>query len=237
MKIEPATTADLPAANATVTVPVEMGSDESVVEAIAKARKLTVDTWQKAYETLKSKYSSPAQQPSRADGALYRGKPAIYWIGQYRDTDPKTRKEALDALGALAKKDKSLISFLIDAFEDKEMGVHATVVIVQLGEDAVPALVEVLRNNTSIPVRRRAALALANMGGGAKSAVPALRQMLQDKDASLVNAATNALGQIGPGAKERSRQWSICLVVFSNRTMNLRLKPTSEYLASLGRTK
>lgn len=70
-------------------------------------------------------------------------------------------------------------------------------------KEAVPALVQALKDeNSDIRARRSAVYALGKIGPGAKEAVPALVQALEDKDSIIREAAAHVLGKIGPEAKE-----------------------------------
>ena len=55
--------------------------------------------------------------------------------------------------------------------------------------------------DTSNSVRVAAAMALAEIGGDAREAVPALIKTLDDKDVEVRGAAIFALGEIGPDAR------------------------------------
>jgi len=68
--------------------------------------------------------------------------------------------------------------------------------------DAVPALVETLRTDTTGSVREAAAGALGEMGAVSPEVVPALIEALGVGWGGLSVAATEALGKIGPGAKD-----------------------------------
>ena len=76
---------------------------------------------------------------------------------------------------------------------------NATEALSNIGEDAVPALIQALQDQDEW-VRSRATLALGRIGGGAEDAVPALMQTLQDKDVYVRKYAASALGSIGEGA-------------------------------------
>ena len=61
--------------------------------------------------------------------------------------------------------------------------------MVEIGEDAVPALIQALQDQVS-NVRNNAARALGSIGEGAVDAVPALIQLLKDQDEWVrINAA------------------------------------------------
>ena len=63
---------------------------------------------------------------------------------------------------------------------------------------AVPLLTDLLKDRDST-VRSSAAYALGEFGPEARAAIPALMELLKDKDASRA-AAASALGDIGPEA-------------------------------------
>jgi HEAT repeat protein len=58
-------------------------------------------------------------------------------------------------------------------------------------------------NHPEARVRRLAMYALTHCGPAAKSAVPALRQALQDADPQVREAAGRALGEIDPQAAKK----------------------------------
>ncbi len=84
-----------------------------------------------------------------------------------------------------------------------DWGVKATVaeVLAQMGEVAVPALIEALRDPDTM-VRVQAARSLARMGPTGSDAVPALIEALHDPDDLVREHAARALGQMGPAASE-----------------------------------
>jgi HEAT repeat protein len=71
----------------------------------------------------------------------------------------------------------------------------------------VPALVLVMQKDSYGTARSQAALALGNIGPGARSAVPSLMEALSDK--TLVEAAAAALDKIGEGAAAAKRLTSV----------------------------
>ena len=73
--------------------------------------------------------------------------------------------------------------------------VLAEVVILHIGQSAVPPLEAALSNNNS-EIRLVAAHDLGGIKSEAVAAVPALKKVLEDKDQRVRNAATNALRSI-----------------------------------------
>jgi HEAT repeat protein len=191
------------------TPPSDLGSGKTWDEAKEALR----SQWQKAYERLKSRYpvrldegagAVPGKQAeaSKDQGALYAGKPASFWLNQLEDANPKFRVEAVEALEALARKNKKLIQVLSDALKDKDNAVAsaASDALGVLGSDAVPALINVLKDRTVPAAHSYAAYALGRIGPGAKGAVPLLAELVT-RDKAIQRSAITALGRIGPEAR------------------------------------
>jgi HEAT repeat protein len=83
---------------------------------------------------------------------------------------------------------------------DAEKSGRARLLLITLGEPAVPAVAELLRSGT--PAERIvAANTLWGMGGRARAAVPDLAAALADPDPALRAAAAMALENMGPAAE------------------------------------
>ena len=136
-------------------------------------------------------------------GPHYGGKPASFWLNQLQDSNPKFRVEAVEALGSIAKKNKGLIPVLVSALSDKSdnVGGSAVSALGSLGLDAVPALLEVLKDKKSPKQVSRAAAAVGQVGPDAKAAVPVLTSALKMDDWAVRVSAIYSLGGIGPDAK------------------------------------
>jgi HEAT repeat protein len=72
--------------------------------------------------------------------------------------------------------------------------------LTEIGEPAVPTLVDLMRNH-DIPVRGNASSALTKLGPRAASAVPELLELLNGDQADLRHRAVWILGAIGPAAE------------------------------------
>src|SRR5262249_52315708 len=118
------------------------------------------------------------------------------------DSDPA----AIDALGAIGPAAKAaapvLIVELTRFVRCSSNPAHAAAALQKIGPDAVPALVEALRpaaGEEAYSLHRRRYLVaniLGKMGPGAREAVPALRELLVEKDESLRTAVAQALKAI-----------------------------------------
>ena len=113
----------------------------------------------------------------------------LFWIAYYAPVD----SSGLDAL--------------INALGDKDQSVRNDVarVLGLIGpetKDAVPKLIEMLKNDTGWFARSSAAHSLGKIGPDAKSAVPALIEAMKDRIAGVRGAAILALGEIGPNVNE-----------------------------------
>ena len=103
----------------------------------------------------------------------------------------------------LTQKMERLIGELQD--EDSSVRVRAAGSLVQIGKDAVPALIQALQDqNAEGFARMHAAEALWQIGTpeGIKATVPVVIQALQDLDADVRRHALIALGNIGERAKD-----------------------------------
>jgi HEAT repeat protein len=158
---------------------------------------------QAAVKEIKDLKEALRQPAAPTQEALYRGKPASFWLVQAKDGDPKFRTEAIQALGSLAQQDKKLVPTLIAASKDKDsqVGPAATDALAGLGRDGVPALLAVLKDTESTAGLRNAAWAVVSLGPKAKAAVPMLIKALKNDDVRVREAAVYALGSIGPDAK------------------------------------
>ena len=94
---------------------------------------------------------------------------------------------------------------LIRELQDEDSSVRAAGSLVQIGKDAVPALIQALQDQHAEGfARMHAAEALWQIGTpeGIKATVPVVIQALQDLDADVRRHALIALGNIGERAKD-----------------------------------
>ena len=174
---------------------------------VAKLRS-DLDSALKEIDDLKAG-SGRADQP-KDQGPTYRGRPIRFWLEQFKDTDPKFRADAVEALGYLAERDKNLIAVIDSAFKDKSSVVNkkAFNALLLLGRGSLrPQVMEILLeilkenspNKTDFTVN--AAYVLAAIGPKAKAAVPLLTEVLKGDNWDTRLASVYALGMIGPEAK------------------------------------
>jgi HEAT repeat protein len=83
---------------------------------------------------------------------------------------------------------------------------------------ALPTLLDVLKTDSSIEVKRAAAKALGAIGPAAKIAVPALVEVLKERDLYTYPTAAEALGNIGPDARPAVPEL-VPALVHTNRDM------------------
>ena len=166
------------------------------------------------------------------DTLIKIGRPAVpALIASMKDSDPDVQSQAVDALNLIGPKAEEAVPALIDALKlhaRKQRGASFIVssdagsALASIGEPAVPALIETLKDE-HVLVRFEAASALGTMyrrrmlgetrtrviGPAAKQAVAALIDALKD-DSSVPKEylglvpqhAAKALGQIGPDATD-----------------------------------
>lgn len=88
---------------------------------------------------------------------------------------------------------------------DAEDRRHAAETLGRMGQaarEAVPALVEAVRNDSDAGMRKSAASALGQMGEAAREAIPLLIDALKDSDSEMRAQAAEALGNLGEVARE-----------------------------------
>jgi RNA polymerase sigma factor (sigma-70 family) len=127
----------------------------------------------------------------------YRGKPASYWLEQLRDRDPVYRQGAVDALGAMAEEDHSVIPALVAALDDRVGPVRyaAMRALSGVAKEAMPALLPMLQSSRRSD-RLRAAQGLFYFGAEGKPAIRPLLRLLGDKDAEVRAAVVETLGNV-----------------------------------------
>jgi len=120
--------------------------------------------------------------------------------GALRDPFWRIRAAAAEALGRLAP--ATAVPWLIEALRGKDEGLreHATDTLIRIGHPAVPALIELLKDDDK-RMRYVAIWALGQIGPVTNEIVPALIAALKDKDEAVRFAAAQAIGEIGPAAK------------------------------------
>ncbi len=116
-----------------------------------------------------------------------------------KDADPSVRRHAVQALLAIRPDPKVMLPIFIKLMDDSDPGVHARILnaITDIGEPAVPRLIEALKNEKAA---YWACIVLRGMGPTAKAAAPALAGMLKDPRPEIREAAVLALGAIGDAA-------------------------------------
>jgi RNA polymerase sigma factor (sigma-70 family) len=129
-----------------------------------------------------------------AEAVMFRGKGKDFWIEALKDRDPKYRRDAVDALGAIAEVDRTVIPFLIACLKDTQAGgFNAAGLLGHLGEPALPALRDAMKDGDEF-TRRTAAYALGMIG---PKAVPVLADGLKDGQIRVVAVAIRSLLEIG----------------------------------------
>ncbi|HEY5998948.1 MAG TPA: HEAT repeat domain-containing protein, partial [bacterium] len=113
-------------------------------------------------------------------------------VGKLRDPNPNNRLYALYALGKIP--DPRGVRPLIEALADEEIGWLAAQALVNIGVPAIQPLLEALFADDAT-VRLYATYALGEIGS--PKTARAVQRMLEDREASVVDAAAEALVSIG----------------------------------------
>ncbi len=108
-----------------------------------------------------------------------------------RDADPGVRRQAVEALGRVARS-RPIVPALLAAMDDPVTAAEAADAVAALGASAVPALVEGLKKS-----RPRSLALLGAMGPAAEPAMPGLAALLGTADGP---AAAGVLARIGKAA-------------------------------------
>jgi HEAT repeat protein len=113
--------------------------------------------------------------------------------------DVVLRRRAASYLGKMADKAASAVPALVEALadEDAEVRARSGAALARVGEPALAPLLKALKERPAVQVE--AARALAQMGAGAKAAVPALTAFVADRgaDTTLRRECATALGAVG----------------------------------------
>lgn len=157
---------------------------------------------------LLSSFAVAQEQPAKEnkDEALYKGKPASFWIKQLKDRDVSFRLDAVKALREIGTEGEGVVLALVKTLADKEQTVReaALEAISSLPlEGRIPALVQILRGKDA-SVRPAVIDLLGKIGFQAKDAIPDLTKALVDEDAYIRTRAADALGKIGVPARPKT---------------------------------
>jgi len=135
--------------------------------------------------------------------ALFRGKPATYWVKALRDRDPKFRQEALTALGGIAEVDRSIVPTIVGSLlrdtDDEVRDAASQVLAGRVGDAALPLLIAALKD-TNQEYRVWAMYTIGRFGDYARPAVDPLVALLKSKQKTDRIVAAETLGRIGPDA-------------------------------------
>jgi HEAT repeat protein len=119
-----------------------------------------------------------------ADGGAESKDAVPALIHALKDRDTFVRRFSAQALGEIGPDAKSAVPALTTALDDakKEVQSAAAAALGKVGPSGVETLVGILKNDKKDPMTRRQAIAsLSNVGSGAKSAVPALTEIVKEK--------------------------------------------------------
>jgi len=114
----------------------------------------------------------------------------------------------------LARLGPAAIPVLVEALEYPPTRTSIIQAIGMFGpdaKDAVPALIEILRQDPKLGVRNSAAQSLGLIGPDARNAIPELIAGLKEKDSYMRLACAQALGRIGPDASDAVPDLIECL--------------------------
>ncbi len=138
-------------------------------------------------------------------------KPAVAkLVSLIGDKDAVVRREAVAALGKIGPKPDTVLPLLVEQLEkaDPPTRIRALAALADMGEAAVPRLIEALKNEKAA---YWACLVLSEIGPKAKAAVPALLETLKDKRPGVRREAILALAAIGASSQDAVAALCKCL--------------------------
>jgi len=146
---------------------------------------------------------------SKEKGQLYQGKAASYWINLLNDADVEFQLKGIRGIGILAEKNKELIPLLVAVVKEakdmrQETSSTASYILKGLGPEALPALMDSLKETLSPSETNNIVSTIGSFGPKAKAAVPMLIEILkrhEDEDWLKRRNTLGALGKIGSDAK------------------------------------
>lgn len=119
-----------------------------------------------------------------ADGGAESKEAVPALINALKDRDTFVRRFSAQALGEIGPDAKSAVPALTAALDDakKEVQSAAAAALGKVGPSGVETLVSILKNDKKDPMTRRQAItSLSSVGSAARSAVPALTEIVKEK--------------------------------------------------------
>ncbi len=119
-----------------------------------------------------------------ADGGAESKEAVPALIQALKDRDTFVRRFSAQALGEIGPDAKSAVPALTMALDDakKEVQSAAAAALGKVGPSGVETLVGIVKNDKKDPATRRQAInSLSSLGSGARSAVPALTEIVKEK--------------------------------------------------------
>ncbi len=129
-----------------------------------------------------------------------RRQATVQLVERLKDKDPFVRVAAARALAALPLAPEITLPILEKALKDADTTtiLHALDALASLGPQAVPRLIDILKQHKELRVQ--VAYTLGQIGPGAAPATEALAGLIADEDFNVSTEAVLALAKIGPAA-------------------------------------
>ncbi len=177
-------------------------AEKSELEEVRGELKLLERSLQDARDQARLLHEKLNRMGQEREEVLYQGKPAAHWVKLLQDRDPSYRKNALQALGGIAKVDPNVVPVVAGSLGDDDADVvqAAVIELADLGNAAVPYLITAVKRPGQ-QNRMAVIVGLRSFGKGAEPAVPALLGVLKNGNQQERLEAAATLGSIGPGAR------------------------------------
>jgi HEAT repeat protein len=146
---------------------------------------------------------------TKKEEVTYEGKPLSVWIKMLEQPDLAAKSSAIVAIIELGPEAKEAAPAIIETIRqvrnrDRRMLVACNDALLRMGKEAVPYLVDLLKDDTW-EMRRGSAWMLGKLGPEARDAVPALTEALEDPNEVVRQKAAEALKKIaGEEAESKS---------------------------------
>jgi hypothetical protein len=145
----------------------------------------------------------------KTEEPVYKGQTLSHWMESLNSQDPGKKGEAIIAVGMIGHEAWKAEPALIDALKDQDEDVRWLAAqklgSIDPGDNAVQALLDVLKNKQEATrVRASAAYSLGRIRADVRAAVPALSEALNSEDAFLCVNAAGSLIKIDPSLNRES---------------------------------
>jgi hypothetical protein len=132
--------------------------------------------------------------------AVYKSKPATFWLTQLKDKDVAFRLEAINALKEIGPESDDVVLALLAVLKDKDRKVQEAAAEAFSSfppEPTTPVLVKAMKSDDH-HTRLSSVILLGRIGPKAKAAIPLLKEAVQDDDLDVSRHTLQSVTAIAP---------------------------------------